>query len=89
MALGAEPRDVLWLVVRQGVLLALAGGVIGAAGAVALGRTLRSLLYGVSAVDVASFAAAIAVALVTATVACLLPARRAAAIDPLDGLRSQ
>ena len=89
MALGADPRHVLWLVVRQGVALAIVGGVIGAAGALALGRTLASLLYGVSAVDIASFAAAIAMALVTATAACVLPARRAAAIDPLEGLRAE
>ena len=51
MALGAQPRDVLWLVVRQGLWLAMIGGVAGAAGALALGRTLSSLLYGVSAGD--------------------------------------
>ena len=89
MALGAQPRDVLWLVVRQGLWLAIVGGIAGAAGALALGRTLSSLLYGVSAVDAASFSAAIAVALVTAIAACLLPARRAASIDPLQGLRAE
>jgi len=89
MALGAQPRDVLWLVVRQGLWLAVIGGVAGAAGALALGRTLSSLLYGVSAIDAASFMAAIAVALITAVAACLLPARRAASIDPLQGLRSE
>ena len=89
MALGAQPRDVLWLVVRQGLWLAIVGGIAGAAGALALGRTLSSLLYGVSAVDAASFSAAIAVALVTAIAACVLPARRAAALDPLQGLRAE
>jgi len=89
MALGARPRDVLWLVVRQGLTLATAGGLAGAAGALALGRTLSSLLYGVSAVDAASFSGAIAVALVTALAACLLPARRAASLDPLKGLRAE
>jgi len=89
MALGAQPRDVLWLVVRQGLWLAIVGGVAGAMGAFALGRTLSSLLYGVSAVDAASFAAAIAVALLTAVAACLLPARRAASLDPLQGLRAE
>src|SRR6266850_4870802 len=48
MALGAQPRDVLWLVVRQGLWLAIVGGIAGAAGALALGRALSSLLYGVS-----------------------------------------
>jgi predicted permease len=89
MALGARPRDVLWLVVRQGLWLAVIGGITGAAGALALGRTLSSLLYGVSAVDGASFTAAITVAIVTALAACLLPARRAASIDPLEGLRAE
>jgi putative ABC transport system permease protein len=88
MALGAQPRDVLLLVVRQGVSLALIGGVAGAAGALALGRTLSSLLYDVSAVDATAFATAITVALVTTVAACLIPARRAAAIDPLQGLRA-
>jgi putative ABC transport system permease protein len=89
MALGAQPLDVLWLVVRQGLTLALVGGVVGGAGALALGRTLSSLLFGVSPVDIASFSAAIALSLVTATAACLLPARRAASIDPLRGLRAE
>jgi len=89
MALGAQPRDVLWLVVRQGLMLAIVGGIAGAAGALALGRTLSSLLYGVSAVDAASFSAAIVLALLTALAACLLPARRAASLDPLKGLRAE
>jgi predicted permease len=88
MALGAQPSDVLWLVVRQGVWLALLGGGAGAVGALAVGRAMSSLLYGVSSGDAAAFAVAIAVALVTALAACLLPARRAAALDPLAGLRA-
>jgi putative ABC transport system permease protein len=88
MALGAQPRDVLWLVVRQGAALAFAGGVIGVAGALAFGRALSGLLYGVSVLDPASFTAAIGVALSTALIACLLPARRAARIDPAQGLRA-
>lgn len=88
MALGARPRDVLWLVVRQGLWLTLIGGVAGAAGAFALGRTLATLLYGVSAADAPAFAVAIGLAVVMAIAACLLPARRAAAIDPLQGLRA-
>jgi putative ABC transport system permease protein len=88
MALGAQPRDVLWLVVRQGLWLALAGVVAGAAGALAVGRVMSSLLYGVSSGDAAAFAVAIALALATAVAACVLPARRAAALDPLAGLRA-
>jgi len=88
MALGAQPHDVLWLVVRQGLWLALIGGAVGTAGALAVGRALSSLLYGVSAGDAASFGVAIGLAVVTALAACLLPARRAAALDPLQGLRA-
>jgi predicted permease len=89
MALGAQPRDVLWLVVKQGLWLTLIGSGVGAVGAVALGRTLASLLYGVSPADAAAFTIAVALAAITALAACVLPARRAAAIDPRQGLRAQ
>ena len=87
MALGAQTADVLSLVVKQGLWFAAVGVAVGTLGALAIGRVLASLLYGVSAADVASFGAAIVLAVVTATAACLLPARRAAALDPLTGLR--
>lgn len=89
MALGAQPRDVLWLVVRQGMWLTIVGGVVGAAGALAMGRTLSGLLYGVSAADSTAFAVAVTLAIVTALAACVLPARRAARLDPISGLRAQ
>ena len=89
MALGAQPRDVWWLVIRQGLGLALLGAAAGAAGAFALGRTLSSLLFGVSAADAASFSIAIAVAIAAAVAACYVPARRAARLDPLQGLRAE
>ena len=88
MALGAQPGDVLWLVVRQGLWLALVGGVAGSVAALAVGRFMSSLLYGVTSVDAPAFAVALALALVTALAACFLPARRAAALDPLAGLRA-
>jgi putative ABC transport system permease protein len=88
MALGAQPRDVLWLVVRQGLWLASVGAVAGALGALAIGRAMSSLLYGVTAGDATSFSVAIGVAVLTAMAACLLPARRAATLDPLAGLRA-
>jgi putative ABC transport system permease protein len=88
MALGAQPGDVLWLVVRQGLWLALIGGGAGALGALAVGRAMSSLLYGVSAGDTAAFVVAIVLVMATALLACLLPARRAAALDPLAGLRA-
>jgi predicted permease len=88
MALGAQPNDVLWLVVRQGLWLALLGGAAGAVGALAVGRAMASLLYGVSSGDAAAFIVAIVLVLTTTVAACLLPARRAAALDPLAGLRA-
>jgi predicted permease len=88
VALGAQRSDVLWLIVRQGLWLALIGGVAGAAGALAVGGAMSSLLYGVSSGDLTAFTLAIVLALATALAACLLPARRAAAMDPLAGLRA-
>ena len=89
MALGAQPRDVVWLVVRDGLVLAVIGAAAGAVGAIALGRTIASLLNGVSSGDTAAFAIATAVAIVTTVAACLPPARRAAHLDPLAGLRAE
>jgi putative ABC transport system permease protein len=89
MALGAQRRDVVWLIVRQGLTLSAIGGALGIAGAVALGRTLAGLLYGVSPVDLTAYGVACAVVLVSALAACWLPARRAAIVDPSDGLRAQ
>jgi predicted permease len=87
LALGAQPHNLLWLVVRQGMWLTVLGSAAGAMGAFALGRTMSSLLYGVTAVDAAAFGAALALALATAFLACWLPARRAAALNPIEGLR--
>ena len=87
MALGAQPRDLLWLVVREGMWLTVIGAAVGAAAAMALGRTLSTLLYGVHANDVIVLAAALGVAHLTALLACWLPARRAARLNPIDGLR--
>src|SRR6266849_665398 len=89
MALGAVRRDVLALVVRQGFALAAAGLVIGVAGALALTRVLRSLLFSVSATDPAVFGAIVALLAVIALVACYLPARRAARVDPMVALRHE
>ncbi len=88
MALGADPRGVLWLVVRQGLTLTCAGAAVGRAGAFAAGRALSSLLFGVSASDGRAYAAALAVT-VAAVAACSIPASRAASMDPLQGLRAE
>ena len=89
MALGAQRRDVVWLVVRQGLMLSMAGGVAGITGAVVLGRTLARLLYGVSSIDAAAYVIALAVVFASALAACWLPARRAAVLNPSDGLRAR
>jgi predicted permease len=87
MALGARRGDILALVVRQGAALVAAGGVIGLFAAAASSRVLESLLYGVTADDRLTFAAAPLVVVAVALVACWLPARRAARVEPVETLR--
>jgi len=87
VALGATPRSVLGLVIRQGMTLALAGVVAGVAGAFLLTRVMGAVLYEVRATDPATFVAVVFVLLATAFVASWLPARRALRIDPVQALR--
>ena len=89
MALGAARTDVLRLVLSQGTRLALAGVILGAAGALALARVLRSLIFEVSPTDPLTFAAVGTLVLVVAMVACYIPARRATEADPMVALRSE
>jgi putative ABC transport system permease protein len=89
MALGARSHHVLWMVLRKGLALALAGLVLGFGTALWLTRLLVSLLFGVARNDVATFVAVGGVTLAVALMACYLPARRAMRIDPLVALRRE
>ncbi len=89
MALGATGSEVLRMVLRRGMVLVVIGAIIGAVGAAALGRSLRSVLYGVSALDPIAFGGAFLLLAVVATLANWIPARRAAMLNPIDALRSE
>ncbi|HLL75967.1 MAG TPA: ABC transporter permease [Pyrinomonadaceae bacterium] len=87
MAMGAQRRDVIWLVVGHGLLLTAAGVALGALGAFGLTRLMEGLLYGVSATDPLTFGGVALVLSAAALLACYLPARRATKVDPMTALR--
>jgi putative ABC transport system permease protein len=87
MAVGARSTDVLCMILLQGLLLVTLGVAIGAAAASGLARLISSQLYGVQPGDPLTFLGAGALVLMTAAIACLLPARRAMKVDPIIALR--
>ncbi|MBN1208343.1 MAG: ABC transporter permease [Myxococcaceae bacterium] len=89
VALGARTRDVVWLVMRQGALLAAMGIGVGLVGALGLSRLVESLIYGVSARDPLTFGALAALLGCVALLATWLPARRAARVDPVIAIKSE
>ena len=89
MVLGADPGRVLRLVVSRGALLIALGLTLGIVGAATLTKVLRGVLYGVTATDPETFGTMAAVLAAVALAACLMPARRAALVDPAVALRSE
>ena len=89
MAVGAQRWNVLALVLRQGMLLTLAGAVLGLLAAVATTRVLASVLYGVSPTDLPTFVVIVVLLGAVALLACWVPARRAARVNPIEALRSE
>jgi ABC-type antimicrobial peptide transport system permease subunit len=87
MALGARPGEVMTMVLRRGMGVALAGMLIGVVAAAAVTRFAASLLYGISPTDPLTFAGVFLLLSLVAFAACLVPARRAAAVDPAVALR--
>jgi predicted permease len=89
IALGAQPRRILQLVLRQGASMALAGVAIGLAGGLGVAQLLKSLLYGVKPTDPVAFVSVAVLLTVVALLACYVPARRATRVDPVTALRNE
>jgi putative ABC transport system permease protein len=87
MALGGSRRHVVGRILREGMMTALAGTVLGAIGAVFVGRLLQGAVYGIQSSNPIPFIAVAVTLLLAALVACLVPARRAASVDPIVALR--
>jgi putative ABC transport system permease protein len=89
MALGAGPGRVLALILKEGMLLACIGLALGLGGAYGVGKAMHSIFYNVGTIDYAAFATVAAALLAAALLACLIPARRATLVDPMQALRQE
>ena len=89
MALGASRASVVRMILREGLMLACTGLLLGLGGAYFVGRAMRSTLYGVGTIDLSAFCAVGAILMFAAMVACYFPARRAAAVEPMRALRTE
>jgi putative ABC transport system permease protein len=89
MALGATRSRVVMLIIKEGLMLTLLGSAVGLAGAYLSGRAMQSLLFGVGALDIPTFVSIVVVLLGAALAACLIPAQRAASVDPVRSLRTE
>ena len=89
MALGAQARDVYWLVLRQGLKITLVGLVIGLVAAFNLSRVISSYIFGVSPTDPATYIGVSLLLVIIALAACYVPARRTSKIDPMAALRCE
>jgi putative ABC transport system permease protein len=89
MAIGARPAEIVLMILRQGMGLAIVGVILGVLGAFALTQAFKSLLFGVTPTDPLTFMGVAAVLSAAAFVACYAPARRAAQVDPLRALRTE
>jgi putative ABC transport system permease protein len=87
VALGASRSAILRWVLKQGLVLTMAGVVVGIVGALALTRLLRSLLFGIGPTDIVTYGALAVLLTIVALIACYVPARRATKVDPLIALR--
>jgi predicted permease len=89
MALGAQRRQVLWMVLRESLAVTAAGVIVGLPLAIVIGRALRAILFGLGPADPVTFAAALAGMALVTLIASLIPARRAASVDPMQALRTE
>jgi ABC-type antimicrobial peptide transport system permease subunit len=88
VTLGARPNQVRSLFVRQGALLACIGSILGVGAAIGLSRWISSLLFGVTALDPATYVASVCIVCAAALIASYIPARRASSVDPVESLRA-